>query len=199
MSVLARPVAPPRERRSADDRQADLLRRLAWNDPSALGELYDELGRPAYALALRVVREPGLAEDAVQDAFLIAWHSAGRFTRDRSRAFTWLMTIVHRRAVDIVRREQRRRHAPIDGEWPAADEVGSRDVIEAERVRRAVGQLAPGERRVIERAYFEGLTQSEIADELGLPLGTVKSRTFNGLRRLREALSAEPASVRLSA
>lgn len=173
-----------------------LVALAARSDDAALAELYDRFGRIAYGLALRVVRDAALAEDAVQEAFLAIWRSAPRFAAERAKASTWILTLVHRRAVDLVRREERRRAEPLDeqaesaqatpGSLGADDEVWLR--LERERVRGALETLPDQQREAIELAYFGGFTQSELAERLGLPLGTIKSRMFAGLSRLREAL-----------
>jgi RNA polymerase sigma factor (sigma-70 family) len=168
-----------------------LVALVARSDEIALGELYDRYGRVAFGLARRVLRDRGLAEDAVQDAFLAVWRTASRFVPERALARTWLLTIVHRRAVDLVRREERRRTEPMED---AAEETGS-DTAEAawlgferERIRTALSQLPDQQREALELAYYGGFTQSELAERLGEPLGTIKSRMFNGLARLREIL-----------
>ena len=195
-SVLALPRSPP-ERLTAVPRDLAhlsdeaLVALVARGEEYALAELYDRHGRVAYGLALRIVRDPALAEDAVQDAFLAAWRSAGRFVAERAKASTWLLTLVHRRAVDLVRREQRRRADPIDDVEPASDEATD-DLVwlrfERERVQEALRALPDAQREALELAYYGGFTQSELADRLGLPLGTIKSRMFAGLSRLRELL-----------
>lgn len=174
-----------------------ILALVSRGDEAALGVLYDRFGGPAYRLALRIVRDPALAEDAVQDAFLAAWRTAASFRPDRAKASTWLLTLVHRRAVDLVRREERRRAAPIaEGFDPAGpertdDEAASRE--ERRRVQAALAQLGPEQRESLELAYYAGLSQSEIAERLGVPLGTVKSRMFAGLGRLRDLLGNDVA------
>jgi RNA polymerase sigma factor (sigma-70 family) len=168
-----------------------LLALLARSDHDALAELYDRYGRSAYALALRVLRDAALAQDAVQDAFLTAWRSAAVFDPRRGSASTWLMTLVHRRAVDLVRREDRRRAAPLDDAPVPAGDATDDAVEERERRRRvqeALAVLSAPEREALELAYYGGLSQSEVAERLGVPLGTVKSRMFAGLAKLREAL-----------
>ena len=161
-------------------------------DEQALGELYDRFGRVAYGLALRILRDDALAEDAVQEAFLSAWRRADTFMPERAKASTWLLTIVHRRAVDLVRREERRRAEPLEaagdrqGEGPAEDLVWLR--YERERVQAALRQLPDQQREALELAYYGGFTQSELAEKLGQPIGTIKSRMFTGLARLREIL-----------
>ena len=157
----------------------------------ALAELYDRYGRVAYGLAYRVLRDSSLAEDAVQEAFLTVWRTAGTYVRERGKPSTWLLTLVHRRAVDLVRREQRRRQpAPVEETaepTPAAEEEATlRDRRRA--VQTALQQLPPDQREAIELAYYGGLTQAELAEQLSVPLGTVKSRMFAGLRKLGDLL-----------
>jgi RNA polymerase sigma factor (sigma-70 family) len=165
-----------------------LVALVARGEDAALAELYDRFGRPAYGLALRVLRDPALAEDAVQDAFVTLWRSARRFVPERARASTWLLTLVHRRAVDLVRREERRRADPLESAPEPATHGGAEDdallTFERERVRGALALLPDPQREAIELAYFGGFTQAELADRLGQPLGTIKSRMFAGLRTL---------------
>jgi RNA polymerase sigma-70 factor, ECF subfamily len=168
-----------------------LLGAVARADESALAELYDRFGRAAYGLALRILRDPSLAEDAVQEAFLQVWRSAARFESERAAAGTWVLTFVHRRAVDLVRREERRRAEPAEAAptptGPGADEVADRR-SKREIVQGALRRLPAEQREAIELAYYGGYTQSELADRLGEPLGTIKSRMFAGLQRLRGLL-----------
>jgi RNA polymerase sigma-70 factor, ECF subfamily len=169
-----------------------LVALVARGEEWALTELYDRHGRLAYGLALRIVRDPAHAEDAVQEAFVAVWRSATRFVPERSKASTWLLTLVHRRAVDLVRREERRRAEPIDDvAEPASGEAVDEAVwlrFERERVQHALRALPDAQREALELAYYGGFTQSELADRLGQPLGTIKSRMFAGLTRLRELL-----------
>ncbi len=158
-------------------------------------ELYDRHGRVAYGLAFRVLRDERHAEDAVQDAFLSVWRTAAGFRAERGKASTWILTLVHRRAVDVVRREQRRRADPLLDETHEAipDERASTEEVawlrfERERVGEALAQLPDQQREAIELAYYGGYSQSELAERLGVPLGTIKSRMFAGLSRLRELL-----------
>jgi RNA polymerase sigma factor (sigma-70 family) len=169
-----------------------LLEAVARSDEAALAELYDRFGRMAYGLALRVLRDSALAEDAVQDAFLQVWRSAERFQAGRAKASTWVLTFVHRRAVDLVRREERRRTEPEEAApeptGPGADEEIARR-SKREVVQDALRQLPPEQREAIELAYYGGYTQSELAERLGEPLGTIKSRMFTGLKSLRGLLA----------
>ncbi len=171
-----------------------LVALVARGDQSALAALYDRVGRTAFGLALRVWRDERLAEDAVQEAFLTVWRTAAAFSAERAKATTWILTLVHRRAVDLVRREQRRRAEPLD-DTESSEEAASPSAedaawlqFERERVQSALRQLPDTQREAIELAYYGGFTQSELAERLGEPLGTIKSRMFAGLARLRELL-----------
>jgi RNA polymerase sigma factor (sigma-70 family) len=176
-----------------------LVALVARGDETALGELYDRVGRIAYGIAFRVLRDDRLAEDAVQEGFLGVWRSAATFRADRAKASTWIVTLVHRRAVDLVRREERRRTEPLDLEQrDAPDPVGSAEDeawlgFERERVQQLLRMLPDTQREALELAYYGGYSQAELAERLGLPLGTIKSRMFAGLARLREVLDeADP-------
>ena len=165
---------------------------VARGDEDALAELYDRVGRIAYGLALRVLRDERHAEDAVQEAFLQVWRSAATFRAERAKASTWILTLVHRRAVDLVRREERRQADPLtdDSAAIAPEETDEAAWLrfERERVQAALKQLPDMQREALELAYYGGFSQSELADRLGVPLGTIKSRMFAGLARLRELL-----------
>jgi RNA polymerase sigma-70 factor (ECF subfamily) len=174
-----------------------VLALVARADEQALSELYRRFGRLAYGLAFRILRDDALAQDAVQEAFLGVWRSAGRFTAERAKPSTWLLTLVHRRAVDLVRREERRRTEPLQ---PDSEPPGSASPDEAEllnqrqTIREALRKLPSEQREAIELAYYGGYTQSELAERLGQPLGTIKSRMFTGLARLRETLEETAVS-----
>jgi len=171
-----------------------LVALVSRSDESALAELYDRIGGTAYGLAYRVLRDEALAEDAVQEAFLGLWRSAGSFVPERAKASTWILTLVHRRAVDVVRREQRRRTEPLEAAPEPAEGSAEEAAwlrLDRERVQAAVAQLPDQQREAIELAYYGGYTQSELADRLGQPVGTIKSRMFAGLARLRELLDDE--------
>ncbi len=192
-------VLPETQRRTVKSDYADfpdeaLLALAAREDEAALAALYDRYSRVAYGLALRIVRDPALAEDAVQEAFLTVWRTAAGFRSDRAKPSTWILTLVHRRAVDVVRREERRRAAPLEGnEEPDGHGLATDEEIELTDRRRlvqeALRQLPDEQREALELAYYGGLTQSELAERLSVPLGTIKSRMFTGLRRLRDLLA----------
>ena len=170
-----------------------LLEAVAGSDEQALGELYDRFGRVAYGLALRILRDERHAEDAVQEAFLQVWRSAATFRAERAKASTWILTLVHRRAVDLVRREERRQAEPLTddsalGTAPVETDEAAWLRFERERVQSALKQLPDVQREALELAYYGGFSQSELAERLGVPLGTIKSRMFAGLSRLRELL-----------
>jgi len=172
-----------------------LIALVARGDDTALAELYDRIGRVAYGIALRILRDERLAEDAVQEGFLAVWRSAATFRAERAKASTWVVTLVHRRAVDIVRREERRRAEPLEpvtGQ-DAPDPAGSAEDeawlgFERERVLTALAALPDAQRESLELAYYGGYSQSELAEMLGVPIGTIKSRMFAGLARLRALL-----------
>ena len=171
-----------------------LIALLTRRDDQALAELYDRYSRAAYSLALRVLRDPAVAEDAVQDAFLTLWRTANQFLPGRGKPSTWILTLTHRRAVDIVRREQHRKTEPLETVKPP--EHTDRDTHEQATLRerrrtiqQALRKLPDPEREALELAYYAGFTQTELADRLALPLGTIKSRMYNGLRRLRDTLT----------
>jgi len=188
-----RPVSWSMRKHHAHLSDEALVALVARGDEAALAELYDRVGRVAYGLAFRVLRDDRLAEDAVQDAFLAVWRTAAAFRAERAKASTWILTLVHRRAVDVVRREERRRTEPLDeATRDAATSESAEDSawlrFERQRVQDALRHLPDTQREAIELAYYGGYSQSELAERLGLPLGTIKSRMFAGLARLRELL-----------
>ncbi len=174
-----------------------LISAVAGGDHPALLALYDRHGRVAYGLAYRILGDAGAAEEAVQDGYLRVWRRASTFDAARGGVRSWLLTIVHHCAIDLLRR---RTGAPpvIAGLDEIADRQAVPDAwsdvsqrLESERVHTAVATLPGEQRRAIEMAYFDGLTHREIAERDGLPLGTVKGRLRLGLRRLH-GLLAEP-------
>ena len=192
---LASAVGREETREGNDPSDEHVLEAVGRGDHDALGVLYDRFGPLAYGLAFRILRDRALAEDAVQEAFLAVWRSADAYKRERAKPSTWILTVVHRRAVDLVRREERRRGEPLEAapeptSGPADEDVTLRTRRAA--VQAALTELPDDQRQALELAYYGGLTQSELAERLGVPLGTVKSRMFAGLGRLRELLATEP-------
>jgi RNA polymerase sigma factor (sigma-70 family) len=182
---------------AADDADRDVLGRISTGELDALEELYDRYRTMAYSIALRITTDAALAEDVVQDAFLGAWRNSNRYVEGRGSVKTWLLSIVHHRAVDAVRRRRPTTELPdrettppaaltIPDIWP---EVAGR--LDRESVRAALAGLADPQREALELAYFGGLTQQEIAARTGAPLGTVKSRMRLGLLSMRRALGSE--------
>jgi RNA polymerase sigma factor (sigma-70 family) len=179
------------------------MRQVAAGEIGGLETLYDRYHTMAYALALRITTETGLAEDVVQDSFLGVWRNAARYAEAKGSVRGWLLAIVRHRAIDAMRR-QRSGVAlgdDVDDAMPAAltlpdiwPEVAGR--LDAEQVRRALTALPPAQREVIEMAYFDGLTQREIADKTRAPLGTVKSRMRLGLVSMRQHLVGEDEGPR---
>lgn len=169
--------------------ESDLMKAIAKGDEGALDELYTRFAPLAYGLALRILRDRQLAEDAVQEAFLSVWRSAARFDARRGGARTWVLMLVHRRAVDLVQRNQRHRDTELASE-PLAPSAAETSELNADRrdVQAALGALPPKQRAALDLAYYGGYTQQEIAAHLDVPLGTVKSQTFDALRRLRHVL-----------
>lgn len=175
----------------------ELIRRVAVRDSGAFEGLYRRYASAAYGVALRVLRQPFLAQDVVHDAFIALWNAPEAYDPTRGPFRTYLLSLVHHRAVDAVRREERlrdrERRANPD---PPADEDVMESVVEeadlADRrraVREAVVTLTPEQRQAIELMYFRGWTQARIAEETGVPIGTVKSRVWAAMRRLRQELA----------
>jgi RNA polymerase sigma-70 factor (ECF subfamily) len=193
-AVLAR--VDDDDRGAADDRV--YVRRMAAGDPSALAALYDRHGRALYSLALRIVRDEGEAEDLVQEVFAEAWRRSASYEPSRGAVVAWLLTMTRSRAIDRVRARRARPNgraafdeaAVADVAAPAAGPVDQIAAAEdARRIRAALDDLPFAQRLAIELAYFEGLTQREIAERLEEPIGTVKTRIRLGLLRLRDALT----------
>jgi RNA polymerase sigma-70 factor, ECF subfamily len=169
-----------------------LLSSLASRDLGALAALYDRYGRLAYSLAYRILGESEAAEDVVQDAFLAAYRGAQSYRRERGNPRAWLLSIVHHRAVDILRRKTTFRPAPLElAEAQPSDEdtaIAAERNVEHKSVRDALEALPQAQRRTIELAYFGGYTHVELSELMGVPLGTVKGRMRIGLQKMRRAL-----------
>ena len=169
--------------------------RLVARDQSALCDLYDQFGSYVFGLAARVIGDRHAAEDVTQEVFLSLWERPDAFDPARGRLRTFLGTLAHRRAVDVVRREEaRRRRAARDAAttMPIPD-VGelAMAIVTAEQVRAEVNRLPDEQRAAIELAYFGGRTYRQVAKELGIPEGTAKSRMRLGLGRIAQALEAQ--------
>lgn len=181
-------------------RDADLVLRMAQGDEQALSQLYDRFGRVLYAVAFRVVNQQADAEEVVMEAFSQAWREAPRFDQSRGSVAAWLTMMTRSRALDLVRSQSRRERITDTAarEEPAAGPAMSAgfptpgvSVIDEERrraVTQALASLSPPQREAIELAYYDGLSQSEIAERLKEPLGTIKTRMRLGMQKLREAL-----------
>jgi RNA polymerase sigma-70 factor, ECF subfamily len=169
----------------------------ARREELALAELYGRYGAVAYGLARRILGDPSLAEDAVQEGFLAVWCSAARFAPERGYARTWILTLVHRRAVDLLRGRRGRERHPLELAANAVEDPGEEEALsligERERVRGAVRGLPREFREPLVLAYYQGMTQRELAERLGQPLGTIKSRMSRGHTRLRAALENDAA------
>jgi RNA polymerase sigma-70 factor (ECF subfamily) len=174
----------------ADD---DLMRAISRGDESALGTLYDRYRLILFGLILRILHDRQEAEDVLQEAFLQVWRRAKDFDPERGRTFTWLVTIARSRALDRLRMiSSRSRFVEADEQMVSDEVIDTAEVLakseQGEIVRQALRELPDEQRRALLLAYFEGLTQAEIAERLGDPLGTVKTRMRSGLIKLRELL-----------
>lgn len=177
---------------------AELISRVAERDPKALEVLYDRYNRVVYSFALRIVGDPQIAEELLQEVFFRAWQQGRAFRESRGAFVTWLLSITHNMAIDEVRK-RRRRPQKADSEEPETVLAGVPDAsqdVEGEvwlsslrmTIEAAMAQLPPAQRDAIELAYFQGLTQREISERLGEPLGTIKTRMRLGIQKLREQL-----------
>lgn len=171
-----------------------LLERVATGDRDAFAAFYDKLAPRVYGLVLRLVRDPSQSEEVTQEVFLEVWQQAPRYQAERGSAISWVLTMTHRRAVDRIRASQssRDRDERIGiRDWtPPADVVAEHVeiTIETERVREALQRLTELQRQAVVLAYFRGLSHSEVAELLHIPIGTVKTRLRDGMIRLRDEL-----------
>ena len=178
----------------ADRTDRAWMDRLAGGDLGALDLLYEQYGAMAFSIAYRITGDRSAAEDVVQDAFLGAWRNAGRYAGARGSVRTWLLSIVHHRAIDAIRRRRPTVELP-DSETILPDTLTLPDAwgdvelrLDREAVQVALTRISDVQREAIELAYFGGLTQTEIAERTGVPLGTVKGRLRLGLQGMRAAL-----------
>jgi RNA polymerase sigma-70 factor, ECF subfamily len=173
---------------------AELVARLQRRDPQALGELYDRYGRIVYSLILRVVRDTGIAEDLVQETFLRVWNRVQGFDATQGAIGPWLMAVARNRAIDYLRSKSGRERNAVEFEetdHPSLYTDMEHDLLisdKARRVKAAMEKLQPNQRQVLELAYFEGLSQTEMAERMGQPLGTVKTWVRAALKNLRDDL-----------
>jgi len=172
---------------------SDLLHAMARGDEAALATIYDRYRLILFGLVLRILHDRAEAEDCLQEAFLQVWRRARDFDEARGRAFTWLVTIARSRALDRLRASGSRLRLATEAAQAPPEEVGdaARDAVRSEEgavVREALAKLPEEQRQALLLAYFEGLTQAEIAARLGDPLGTVKTRMRSGMIKLRELL-----------
>ena len=187
------PDGPPSEEGGSAARLAELLKRASRGDEGAFAEWYDATSARAFGLAVRVLRDRAQAEEVTQESYLDCWRHAARFDVTKGSAISWLLTIVHRKAVDRVR------SAEASGRRDAA--YGHREIavahdetaeaatasLEATRVRAALADLTTKQREAVELAFLGGYTHTEVAGLLDLPVGTAKTRIRDGLIRLRDA------------
>jgi RNA polymerase sigma-70 factor (ECF subfamily) len=173
---------------------AEMLKLSGRGDEAAFARLYDATSARAYGLAVRVVRDPSQAEEVAQEAFLEIWRTASRFDAGKGSAVSWVLTIVHRKAVDRVRSAQAstKRDTTYHQGSQAVEHDSTAEAahasMEARRVRQAMDSLTEVQREALELAYFKGYTHTEVASMLDLPVGTAKTRIRDGLIRLRDTM-----------
>lgn len=172
------------------DRDAEFLRRIQQKDEAALAELYDCYGGLLYTLILRMTGKPGAAEEVMQDTFLTVWNSASAWDPERGSVQAWLVTIARHRAIDFLRKQEQPSfplQPTVASTDLGPDEVAVQSAMSA-AVRDSVNELPDIYREVLSAVYFSGLSQREAADQLGIPLGTVKSRVRLALQRVARRL-----------
>jgi len=173
----------------------DLAERLKRRDPGAMAELYDRFGRIAYSVIFTIVRDTGIAEDLLQESFLRVWNRMQAFDAERGALGSWLLTVARNRAIDYIRssgaRLTRGTFEIEDREHPSLFADAEQEMLTADQarvIRNALAALNPNEKRVIELAYYEGLSQTEMAERMAEPLGTVKTWARSALKKLRAEL-----------
>jgi len=186
-----------------DDRaiELDLLARVAKRERAAFEQLYARYSNILYAAAMKFLKQDADAQDVVQDVFIQIWDKAKLYDPTKGKPLTWALTMTRNRSIDRIRAIQRRTRLRDDfeSETVADESAGVREALsevdaseKSQILRDAVGRLSPEQRKVIELAFFGGLTQSEVADRLGEPLGTIKARARRGLMKLKEILGPQP-------
>jgi len=180
---------------AAED-DSNLVTRMQRRDPNALAELYDRYGRITFSLIVRIVRDAATAEDLVQETFLRVWNRVHGFDAQKGSIGPWLLAVARNRAIDYLRSAGGRERNVVEFEendHPALYCDMERELLTSDKVRRvksAVERLSPNHRQVIELAYFEGLSQTEMAERMGQPLGTIKTWVRAALKTLRDELGA---------
>ena len=174
------------------DNDIELLKAIAAKDDAALGQLYDRYRLILFGVLMRILNNREEAEDVLQEVFLQVWRRAADFDEKRGRPFTWLVTLARSRGIDRLRSLASRERVAVAGASEMPDEVSdaANDAIQSERVgvvKSALAELPEDQRKPLVLAYFDGLTQSEIATKLDLPLGTVKTRMRTAMNKLRES------------
>lgn len=178
----------------------ELVARIGAGDAGGLEALYGRYARPVYSLAVQILRDAAAAEDVTQEVFLKLWRQPESYNADRGALSSWLLSVAHNRAVDVLRRRHVREERSLsdgsipeeaipDGVVDPGEAAGLQETAAA--VRRAMSQLPEAQRQAIEMAFFQGKTHVEIAEELGEPLGTTKTRIRLGMRKLRQLLEAD--------
>ncbi|MDQ6677907.1 MAG: sigma-70 family RNA polymerase sigma factor [Acidobacteriota bacterium] len=173
----------------------DLVERLKRRDPNAMADLYDRFGRIVYSVIFTIVRDTGIAEDLLQESFLRVWNRVGAFDSERGALGPWLLTVARNRAIDHIRssgaRFTRNTFEIEEREHPSLFADAEQDMLTADQarvIRNALAALNPNEKRVIQLAYYEGLSQTEMAERMAEPLGTVKTWARSALKKLRAEL-----------
>jgi RNA polymerase sigma-70 factor (ECF subfamily) len=190
--------APENDERAVE---LDLLARVARRERAAFEQLYDRYANILYATAMKFLKEDADAQDVVQDVFIQIWDKAKLYDPAKGKPLTWALTLTRNRSIDRIRAIQRRtrlrddfeKETVVDESEGVREALSGVDASEKSQILRdAVGRLSPEQRNVIELAFFSGFTQSEIADRLGEPLGTIKARARRGLMKLKEILGTQP-------
>jgi len=180
----------------APEDDTNLVARMQRRDPHALAELYDHYGRVTFSLILRVVRDTGIAEDLVQETFLRVWNRVSGFDAQKGSIGPWLLAVARNRAIDYLRSSGGRERNAVEYEetgHPSLYCDMEKDILSSDKarvVKSAIQKLSPNQRQVIELAYFEGLSQTEMAKRMGQRLGTVKTWVRTALKNLRDELAA---------
>jgi len=183
----------------ASETDQTLVARVARGDQGALDEMYQRHARPVYSLALHILRDPASAEDVTQEVFLKIWRQPASYNPERGALGSWLLSVAHNRAIDLVRRRRLREEHSLPESMEVGDLVADDAVDPGEAagaaevsrlVRRALERIPPAQRLAIEMAFFQGKTHVEVAEELGEPLGTAKTRIRLGMKKLKMLLEA---------